>query len=155
MRTGLNAKASGDTGRVMVVLLTDGRANVSLAKSNEDPEALAEGAPKLSKVGPLMTPCFGQDCLQISPVVWYVPGQAMQCNHEGACETPVTKLITVQHCCPKERCCLQVWSTSGLLRSRVWQFLDNVCLVHAKPSWQIGLSNTLLMLSESMQQHQC
>lgn len=49
VRTGLNAKASGDTGRVMVVLLTDGRANVSLAKSNEDPEALAEGAPKLSK----------------------------------------------------------------------------------------------------------
>ena len=34
----------------MVVLLTDGRANVSLAKSNEDPEALAEGAPKLTKV---------------------------------------------------------------------------------------------------------
>jgi len=58
VRTGLNAKASGDTGRVMVVLLTDGRANVSLAKSNEDPEALAEGAPKLSKVGPLMAPCF-------------------------------------------------------------------------------------------------
>lgn len=110
MRTGLNAKASGDTGRVMVVLLTDGRANVSLAKSNEDPEALAEGAPKLSKVGPLMTPCFGQDCLQITPVVWYVPGQAMQCNHKGACETPVTNLITMQHCCPKERRCLQVWS---------------------------------------------
>ena len=53
MRTGLNAKAQGDTGRVMVVLLTDGRANVSLAKSNEDPEALAEGAPKPSKVDPL------------------------------------------------------------------------------------------------------
>lgn len=50
VRTGLNAKAQGDTGRVMVVLLTDGRANVSLAKSNEDPEALAEGAPKPSKV---------------------------------------------------------------------------------------------------------
>ncbi|KAL3159157.1 hypothetical protein ABBQ32_011145 [Trebouxia sp. C0010 RCD-2024] len=49
VRTGLNAKAQGDTGRVMVVLLTDGRANVSLAKSNEDPEALAEGAPKPSK----------------------------------------------------------------------------------------------------------
>jgi magnesium chelatase subunit D len=30
----------------MVVLLTDGRANVSLAKSNDDPEALAEDAPK-------------------------------------------------------------------------------------------------------------
>lgn len=50
VRTGLNAKAQGDTGRVMVVLLTDGRANVSLAKSNEDPDALAEGAPKATKV---------------------------------------------------------------------------------------------------------
>ena len=34
----------------MVVLLTDGRANVSLAKSNRDPDALAEGAPKPSTV---------------------------------------------------------------------------------------------------------
>ena len=61
VRTGLNAKAQGDTGRVMVVLLTDGRANVSLAKSNEDPEALAEGAPKLSKVcfnAPLLLSSF-------------------------------------------------------------------------------------------------
>jgi magnesium chelatase subunit D len=49
VRTGMNAQASGDTGRVMVVLLTDGRANVSLAKSNEDPDAMAEGAPKPSK----------------------------------------------------------------------------------------------------------
>ena len=30
----------------MIVLLTDGRANVSLAKSNEEPDAIAEGAPK-------------------------------------------------------------------------------------------------------------
>lgn len=63
VRTGLNAKASGDTGRVMVVLLTDGRANVSLAKSNEDPEALAEGAPKLSKVG---SPARGLQVVQRS-----------------------------------------------------------------------------------------
>ncbi len=35
----------------MVVLLTDGRANVSLAKSNRDPDALAEDAPKPSTVG--------------------------------------------------------------------------------------------------------
>lgn len=54
VRTGLNAQASGDTGRVMVVLLTDGRANVSLAKSNEDPDAMAEGAVKPSKVSCLM-----------------------------------------------------------------------------------------------------
>lgn len=38
----------GDVGRCMVVLITDGRANVSLAKSNEDPEALAPDAPKPS-----------------------------------------------------------------------------------------------------------
>lgn len=35
----------GDVGRIMVVLLTDGRANVSLAKSNADPDAT-----KLSQV---------------------------------------------------------------------------------------------------------
>ncbi len=46
---GINAQSQGNCGRVMVVLLTDGRANVSLAKSNEDPEALAEGAPKPSQ----------------------------------------------------------------------------------------------------------
>jgi len=80
-----------------VVLLTDGRANVSLAKSNEDPEALAEGAPKLSKVGPLLTPCFGQDCLQIRPVIWYMPWQAMQCSHKGVCVTLVTQMIVMQH----------------------------------------------------------
>ncbi|GIL78207.1 hypothetical protein Vretifemale_7655, partial [Volvox reticuliferus] len=33
-------------GHVMMVLITDGRANVSLAKSNEDPEALKPDAPK-------------------------------------------------------------------------------------------------------------
>ena len=35
----------GDVGRIMVILLTDGRANVSLAKSNDDPDAT-----KLSQV---------------------------------------------------------------------------------------------------------
>lgn len=33
----------------MIVLLTDGRANVSLAKSNEDPEAMAPNAPRPSQ----------------------------------------------------------------------------------------------------------
>lgn len=49
MRTAINAQTSGDCGRIMIVLLTDGRANVSLGKSNEDPEAIAEGAPKPSQ----------------------------------------------------------------------------------------------------------
>ncbi|KAK9834543.1 hypothetical protein WJX74_004190 [Apatococcus lobatus] len=35
-------------GRIMVVLLTDGRANVSLAESNAGPEAVKEGAPRPS-----------------------------------------------------------------------------------------------------------
>lgn len=46
VRFGSQAQAGGDVGRVMVVLITDGRANVSLAKSNDDPEALAPDAPK-------------------------------------------------------------------------------------------------------------
>lgn len=46
VRFGTQARQGGDVGRVMVVLLTDGRANVSLGKSNEDPDALAEDAPK-------------------------------------------------------------------------------------------------------------
>jgi hypothetical protein len=45
----LQAQQSGDVGRVMMVLITDGRANVSLAKSNEDPEAMAPDAPKPSQ----------------------------------------------------------------------------------------------------------
>jgi magnesium chelatase subunit D len=49
VRQGLNAQQSGDTGRVMVVLITDGRANVSLDRSNDVPEALEEGAPKSTK----------------------------------------------------------------------------------------------------------
>ena len=48
VRVGVNARGQGDVGRIMVVLLTDGRANVSLAKSNADPEAMKEGAPRPS-----------------------------------------------------------------------------------------------------------
>ena len=48
VRVGMQAQQQGDCGRVMMVLLTDGRANVSLAKSNEDPDAIAEGAPRPS-----------------------------------------------------------------------------------------------------------
>merc|ERR1719159_2351103 len=48
VRTGIQAISGGDVGRVMVVLITDGRANVSLAKSNEDPAALVADAPRPS-----------------------------------------------------------------------------------------------------------
>lgn len=66
VRTGMQAQAGGDVGRVMVVLITDGRANVSLGKSNEDPEAIKPDAPKPSadslKVGRVWGPhglrCF-------------------------------------------------------------------------------------------------
>lgn len=49
VRTAIQAQSSGDVGRVMMVLITDGRANISLAKSNEDPEAMAPDAPKPSQ----------------------------------------------------------------------------------------------------------
>lgn len=47
-RTGINAMSSGDVSRVTVVCLTDGRANVPLGKSMQDPEFLSPDAPKLS-----------------------------------------------------------------------------------------------------------
>ena len=40
VRVGTNARSQGDVGRIMVVLLTYGRANISLGRSNDDPEAL-------------------------------------------------------------------------------------------------------------------
>eukprot|EP00887_Chlorella_sp_A99_P000888 scaffold5.g888.t1 len=46
IRTAVQAQQQRHVGRVMVVLITDGRANVSLARSNEDPDALAPDAPK-------------------------------------------------------------------------------------------------------------
>ena len=45
-RVGINAMSSGDVGRVMVVCLTDGRANISINKSNGEPEYIGPEAIK-------------------------------------------------------------------------------------------------------------
>ncbi|GFH21107.1 Mg-protoporphyrin IX chelatase [Haematococcus lacustris] len=45
-RLGIQAQSGGDVGRVMVVLITDGRANISLGRSNEDPDCIGPDAKK-------------------------------------------------------------------------------------------------------------
>lgn len=55
VRTALQARQRGEVGRVMLVLITDGRANIGLARSNEEPDAMGPDAVKPTTVGSGLT----------------------------------------------------------------------------------------------------